>query len=324
MEASTYGRLLRDAIHRGTDFDNAGAFDSYRKIVEAIASSGRPGEFEFEFDAVALELEGGTTFNYDALKLWLDYHCTVCRIGYGLAFISENLLAGQSVTTPEGKLRPELIQAIATTEAAMDKSRLPQLEHPRWAEVQEVKEAATGKWQFLIADVMSWIDKCRVLVRFIKTEMITRLAEEAVDIANGLAKHHVETNHFVNDKIFNKAIAKKTLVHWPRAEYYSANSKELFERVSHIAEIHSKLELEITLEDLIEKQLISCKTVLSKAEQLLALRAAVVCLEGNSDARDKEAEKLLGKDFGLPKSVVTALQAIVHCGQRNAKAQKTR
>ena len=63
---------------------------------------------------------------------------------------------------------------------------------------------------------------------------------------------------------------------------------------------------------------------MSVRDAMLAFRAAVVCLEGNSDARDKEAEKLIGKDFGLPKSVVTALQAIVHCGQRNAKAQKTR
>ena len=53
----------------------------------------------------------------------------------------------------------------------MDKDCLPQLEHPRWAESQEVKDAATGKWLFLIADVMSWIDKCTVLVRSNKKEM---------------------------------------------------------------------------------------------------------------------------------------------------------
>ena len=53
----------------------------------------------------------------------------------------------------------------------MDKDCLPQLEHPRWADAQEVKDAATGKWLFLIADVMSWIDKCTVLVRSNKKEM---------------------------------------------------------------------------------------------------------------------------------------------------------
>ena len=99
----------------------------------------------------------------------------------------------------------------------MDKDCLPQLEHPRWADAQEVKDAATGKWLFLIADVMSWIGMCRVLVRSIKKEMITRLAEDAVDIANGLAKAHLETSHFVNDRIYSKATAKKNLVNCTEA-----------------------------------------------------------------------------------------------------------
>ena len=206
----------------------------------------------------------------------------------------------------------------------MDKDCLPQLEHPRWADAQEVKDAATGKWLFLIADFMFWIDKCRVLVRSIKKEMITRLAEDAVDIANGLAKAHIETSHFVTDRYYNKNTAKKTLVNWPKAEFYSVNSLDLFNRVAHIAEIHSKLELEIPLEDLIDEQLDSCKSVIAKAQQLITLRAAVVCLEGNSSNREQEAQELLEQDRGLPKSIVSALQAVVECGERNAKAQKKR
>ena len=198
----------------------------------------------------------------------------------------------------------------------MDKDCLPQLGHPKWVYTQEVKDAATGKWLFLVADVMSWIDKCRVLVRSIKKEMITRLADDAVDIADGLAKAHIETSHFVTDRHYNKNTAKKVLVQWSKAEYYSANTRDLFNRVAHIAEIHRKLELEIPLEDLIDEQLDSCKSVLAKAQQLVFLRAAVVCLEGTSGKREEEAQALIEKDRGLPKSIVSALQAVVECSKK--------